>query len=318
MGRDPFTYSSEILRALTEDFDRRSCRWVHPGSSDWEQVNQLVAGLTSEELMAGLREAVARMPELRHQDARGRGRLHDRLITHGTALYTFAVNAYAARHLRPTRDDVCWLLEASSHDCGHGEDVTPPFELAMAHLRRTGPDQRVFTSVAAMRQGLAGLSSTKSHNLRRKADYLLLADPLTTSPRPCWADAFRTGIHELQAEHTIAWQRFVIETPPVDRPAPTRRFDTARGELAGHIDLGTIASHLDEWIPRPGSESPISTSGPGSHLLKHFAWLLPSLDSDQAEELATRIVRIDWTRKRNDAELARKAVDAATRFLTPS
>jgi hypothetical protein len=147
-------------------------------------------------------EAVARLPAMR--EAADDGFRWKR----GSAVYELACHLYEAK-LAYTEADVCALLRSSKHSCGHGSDVTPPFELAIAWARRHGVTPAWLDAVRTFVEGLAGLGSVKANTLKVKGGLVLLLDGEGPARR-CHSERFRRALPEMPPAERAAWQRLVL------------------------------------------------------------------------------------------------------------
>src|SRR5581483_7797573 len=201
----------------------------------------------------------------------------DGLSTHyyiGSVLYNLACALYG-RRLPYSEDDICQILRLSRHTCGHGSDVTPPFDIAVQYARDNGISAGLFSALKDFVDGLKGVGSAQVTHLKRKGGLLFVLDAESTGTRKsCWSERFRAGLLTLADEEQTKWRQLVLnmavndvyELPKVWRREATR--------FVAKIGPEVVVQHLSAWWPNPKITTvwPIQTGG--SHLLKHFVWLL--------------------------------------------
>src|SRR5688572_1933030 len=120
-----FDADAELDR-VTAELVARTWQW----EPDRKQLDAALAGFGGPQRVELLKAAVRRMPVLRMQPG-GTGRQD------GTAVYAVAERLYSKK-LPLTEDDLCALLTDARHECGHGVDTRPPFDLAREWQRRHG------------------------------------------------------------------------------------------------------------------------------------------------------------------------------------
>lgn len=234
----------------------------------------------------------------------------------GSILYGIACDLYG-RDLPYHEADLCDLLKLSRHDCGHGEDVAPPLEIALTYAREHGLSPDLLAAVRVFIGGLKGLSGIKVQSVKRKAGLLLLLEDADPEDRlRCWSDRFRTGLLRIPVSEQNHWRWLVLQMNPNDvYSVPKTWVKPAKKFLA---DLGPekALSQLREWWPDPGEQAswPIQTAG--SHLLKYLVWLLEiagkSRDNWEAgDELVRRLCTVDWKPR----ERAAKVLVASAHYL---
>lgn len=234
----------------------------------------------------------------------------------GSLLYNLACALYR-RRLPYSEGDVCQILGLSRHTCGHGGDVTAPFDIAVGYARANGITAGLWSALKDFMNGLKGVGSAQVSHLKRKAGLLFVLD--VESPgagKRCWSDRFRAGLRTQAPEEQAKWRRLVLNMTVNDvyvLPKVWRR------EATGFVrDLGgsVVVQRLAAWWPDPSVKSlwPIQTGG--SHLLKYFVWLLTvTAEASELEprctELVCRLSELDWKPR----ERAQKVMIAAAFYL---
>jgi hypothetical protein len=260
--------------------------------------------------IAILRSCLERLPRYRQQYRPDEYRYPG--YAAASVLYGIACALYR-RRLPYTEADVCDLLRFSKHGCGHGGDVTPPFDLALAYARRHDVTPTLLAALNVFADGLTGLTSIQARTLQRKARLLLLLDPNPPpGQKPCWSDRFRAGLAALPPEEQRAWRRLVAQINVNDLNAPPRHWPASVEQQVAELGAVTVLARLEEWWPaaKPGAVVPIQTAG--SHLLKYFVWLLAALpDPAAGDDLVRRLSALDWKPR----ERADKVMLAAAHYL---
>src|SRR5581483_9038424 len=142
--------------------------------------------------IAVLQAALERMHWHRQQPSPEQGLSIDYYI--GSVLYGMVCALYQ-RKLPYAEDDVCRILSLSHHKCGHGGDVTPPFDIAVGYARSHGLNAKLLAALREFMNGLKGVGSAQVSHLKRKGGLLFVLDAESTGAgKPCWSDRFRDGL----------------------------------------------------------------------------------------------------------------------------
>ena len=260
--------------------------------------------LPSHEQIALLKSCVALMPQFRGRDS----------IRDGSLLYEAAVLLYRMK-LPVTEVDVCELLRAANHSCGHGQDVRPPVELARDYMRREGYSPAIMAAIGDFRDALPPAHALKVQNIRRAIDLLAVLSPGAEPQRGLrpWTAGVARHLAQLPTGELRHWQQLVLGMAVQEQhriPATWERIATA---FTGEVGAGLVATRLQEFWPARHAE--VSLKQGGAQLLKHFLWMLPLLpDRSAGDELASRIPTMTWHRQ--DPPVGILKVAAA--YLEPS
>jgi hypothetical protein len=270
--------------------------WLETYSGNWDDsagqaLVQAAAKLQPAQQIALHLEAVSRLPRMRAE------RKDQRDWQQGAAVYELAWRLYS-RKLPRTETDIYALLHASRHDCGHGEDVTPPFQLALDWARGHGLTPAWLAAVREFVDRLAPLKSAKASSIKTKARLLLLLDTEQKATGRGWSESFRRRFAELPASERAAWARLF----PYMSTAPGHRlpkdFDHGVQMLTHLLGAAQVIARLDQWLPQPTPQSACRLDTSGTFLLKNLLWLLLVLSQDPAlasacDELVVRLPRVD-------------------------
>ena len=230
----------------------------------------------------------------------------------GSLLYTLACTLYQ-RRLPYTEAQICTLLHLSRHHCGHGEDVIPPYRIALRYARRAGLTP---TLLAALQEFIAALPwqrGTHASVLRSRANLLfILAPRQPRGHRRCWSDTVREGLQRLPVTECQAWTHLIVHMSVHNRSSGTRAWQAVAQDMLHTIWAAQIVDRLRAWWPDPASETVWPLTPAGSHLLKHCIWLLRLIPSDAAvQPQATRLVcdlaALDWRRQSAGQKVMRAA-----------
>lgn len=310
--------------------DREAHEWLDAflGSLDWDpaappwqwerRVHDLIParleGLAPRFQVALLKACLERMPWHRGQPSSDEtGWAHYKA---GAALYGIACTLYR-RKLPYSGRDVCDVLNLSRHGCGHGCDVSPPFDLALAHARKHGVSAELLAAVRGFLDGLKGVGSTQAARLKRKGGLLLVLDAEAgAKTKPCWSDRFRAGLPALPPEEQARWRGLVLTMTANDLYAVPKAWRPEATKFLEALGPARVVERLAAWWPDPRAKAvwPLQTGG--SHLLKHFIWLLdlipPASDAKaKGTGLVVRLAEVDWKPR----ERAQKVVIAAAAYL---
>lgn len=290
---------------------------------DWSpEVNYWWIGRQSEPLLAKLDEqpspfqiavlkaCLERMPWHRQQPSSGHGLSADYYI--GSVLYTIACALYR-RRLPYSEDDVRQILRLSRHTCGHGSDVTPPFDIAVEYARANGLTAELLSALREFVDGLKGVGSAQVTHLKRKGGLLFVLDAESTgTKKKCWSDCFRTGLLLLPPDEQAKWRQLVLNMTVNDVYVLPKVWRREAIKFVQALGPERIVQCLSAWWPDPTVSIvwPIQTGG--SHLLKYFVWLLSvTATMSQLEphcvELVCRLSELDWKPR----ERAQKVMIAA-------
>jgi hypothetical protein len=290
-------------------------------------VNYWWIGRQSEPLLAKLNEqprpfqitvlkaCLERMCWHREQRSSGDGLSADYYI--GSVLYTMACALYG-RRLPYSEDDVCQILRLSRHTCGHGSDVTPPFDIAVEYARANGLTAELLSALREFMAGLKGVGSAQVTHLKRKGGLLFVLDAESTGTRKkCWSDRFRDGLLMLPPDEQAKWRRLVLNMTVNDVYVVPKVWRRNATKFVQELSPERVVQRLSAWWPDPTVSIvwPIQTGG--SHLLKYFVWLL-SITATASElepqciELVCRLSELDWKPR----ERAQKVMIAAASYLS--
>ncbi|HET6893311.1 MAG TPA: hypothetical protein VFH31_19580 [Pyrinomonadaceae bacterium] len=264
--------------------------------------------------IAVLKACVERMPWHRRQPSS-----EDCLSTHyyiGSLLYNMAYALYQ-RKLPYSEEDICQILRLSRHTCGHGSDVTPPFDIAVDYARANGVTVELFSALKDFVNGLKGVRSSKVTHLKRKGGLLFVLDSESTGTRKsCWSDRFRTDLLTLAPKEQPKWRQLVLNMTVNDVYVLPKVWRHEATKFVQDLGPPLVVERLSTWWPDPKVKIiwPIQTGG--SHLLKYFVWLL-SVAGAMSElepkciELVCRLSELDWKPR----ERAQKVMIAAASYL---
>jgi hypothetical protein len=235
------------------------------------------------------KETVARLPILRDSS-------DDPYAWHkGSAVYELAVCLYGKK-LPYNEDDVVALLTSSTHRCGHGADVKPPFEMAVTWARTYGVTRAWLAAVRAFIDGLRGLRSVQANDLKTKGSLVLLLDNERKETSRCASERFRADLALLPPDERAAWERLVLHMGTAMGARIPKGYDVQASALATFVGVERVIARLEHWLPRPNSPCRLETAG--SHLLRNLVWLLLAMSRDAAaapscDELVERLIRVD-------------------------
>jgi hypothetical protein len=261
-----------------------------------------------------LKACLERMLWLRQRRSSEDGLSTDYYI--GSVLYDLACALYA-RRLAYSEDDICQILRLSRHTCGHGSDVTPPFDIAVEYARANGISVGLFSALRDFMDGLKSVGSAQVTHLKRKGGLLFVLDAESNGTRKsCWSDRFRAGLSSLAGEEQARWRQLVLNMTVNDVYEMPKVWRREAAGFVAKVRPEVVVQRLSAWWPDPKVSAvwPIQTGG--SHLLKYFVWLL-SVTTAMTEleptcvELVRRLSELDWKPR----ERAQKVMIAAAFYL---
>ena len=203
------------------------------------------------------------------------------------------------------------------HDCGHGQDVKPPFELAVKWARTNGVSPGWLAAVRTFIDQLGGLRSAKAHDLKTKGALVLLLDGRHRGSSRCYSERFRAELGQLAGSERAAWDRLVLHMGTAMSARMPKGFDLQARALAAFLGAAEVLARLDAWLPAPPDGSPCRLETAGSHLAKNFVWLLTVLAADpdaapSCDRLVERLARVDF----KPAERGTKVVVAGAVYFS--
>jgi hypothetical protein len=237
------------------------------------------------------KESVARLPIMRETS-------NDPYAWHkGAAVYELACSLYGKK-LPYTEQDVVAILTSSTHGCGHGADVKPPFETAVAWARVHGVTPAWLAAVRKFIDGLKGLRSVQANDLKTKGGLVLHLDTTSGEKSRCHSECFRRDLGALPSEERIAWERLVLYMGTAMGARMPKGYDAQASALVTSVGLQQVVSRLERWIPQPAAPCRLETAG--SHLLRNLVWLLLTMSGDAAavaacDSLVERLTRVNVT-----------------------
>ena len=302
------TYPPETRFVIPDDYpNRKAHEWLATqlDGLDWssevdylwisQQCEPLLAKLDEQPLalqIGVLKACLERMLWHRQQRSSEDGLSTDYYT--GSVLYNLVCALYA-RRLAYSEDDICQILRLSRHTCGHGSDVTPPFDIAVKYARANGISVGLLSALKDFMEGLKSVGSAQVTHLKRKGGLLFVLDAESDGTRKsCWSDRFRTGLLSLATEEQAEWRQLVLnmtvndvyEMPKVWRREATR--------FVSKVNPEVVVQRLSAWWPDPKLSAvwPIQTGG--SHLLKYFVWLLSVTTAMSELEPKQNHPKEDW------------------------
>lgn len=255
-----------------------------------------------------LRAAVTRMAGARHLEDADPGRRA------GALAYEIAMILYGARKLVLDEDDLHELLVTARHDCGHGGDTRPPFDLALARMRRFGYSPTLGAAIQVFARNLPDSRATKVRNLRRSAGILAVLErgPAPGATERDWGESVRTVLAETSGSERAAWERLVLQMRASELFSPPASWAREAGRLVDAIGYKQTERRLTEWWPDPRVADALQLRSGAAQVLKHFIWMLATLDPALGAQLACQLAYIRWTPTRNPLAVVKPASD----FLT--
>lgn len=282
-----YQYSSEHHNAaghrILDDLVVAIC-----GQPSAAEIQVKIGGLDAPGQLSLLMACVERMPYYRSiKDSRS-----------GSICYEAASLLYR-RKLPFTANDICQLLEQSKHGCGHGCDVAPPFEILVAYGAVHGLSQPLLDATRVFVDSLKGLVSIQSNNLKSRGSLVLTLDTSAESAGKCWSERFTRTLASMPQAERLLWQKYVVDMTVTMQCEMQKTTAKKAAKFLKEIGGTAALTRLEQFWPVPSEQLvwPIQTGG--SHLLKHFVWLLevisqdPSLSS-RADALVCRLSQLDW------------------------
>lgn len=260
--------------------------------------------------VAILKACVAKLPVLRERWS------EPEVFRTGEQLYEIAVTLYDPK-LPFEGADIGEILRTSQHGCGHGCDVQGPIDLAMSHLSHHDASHELLSAIAEYAAGLKGIGSIQAQTVKRRVSILLLLDAsgsLGRRQKAAWSRQFTSDLQAMQAEERRAWQGLVVSFKLNERSELPKTWRKVAQKFIASIGEEQVVSRLGQWWPAAGSVCKLDTGG--SHLLKHFVWLLETVDEasavkPQCDQLVCDLAEVEWKPK----QPAAKVVCAAAHYL---
>lgn len=250
-------------------------------------LKALVGELSPQQRVALLKAAVAALPGLRASAARTAYR-------DGSLLYATVGTLYRAR-LPLTEDDLGEVLVSSGHECGHGLDTRPPFDLARDYMRKHGYSPKLGAAIATFIANLPRTSAIQVKELRRSAAVLAVlgADPVGT--KDSWIRGLQARLACLDRPERTVWENLIVAMSVGERMVMPNTWRAPAEEAVGELGAELAARRLREWWPDGAPGSVVNLNDGGAQILKHFIWLLDLLPRADGQPLATRLAAIRFT-----------------------
>jgi hypothetical protein len=232
----------------------------------------------------------------------------------GGVVYGIA-NDLFRRPLPFSERDICDILGAMRHDCGHGGDVTPPFDVALAYARKHQLSNKLLTALKLYVDRMKGLRSIIANGVKRKAQLLLTLDASCGKKR-CWSERFRAGLSTLPESEQKGWRAMVVRMDAVEFGRNQKDWKTKAPKIIETLGAKEILKCLSAWWPDPAETPACPLETGGSYLLQHFVWLLGVLAREKqhaktCDRLIVQLSHLDWKPK----ERGQKVMVAATQYL---
>lgn len=259
-------------------------------------INSILSRLSPPDRVALLRAAVEGLPDLRRSNAANANR-------HGTVLYAAVCALYRAR-LPLGEDDLCHLLVTARHNCGHGADTRPPFDLARTYMRKHGYSPSIGAAIRAFVANLPASSAVKVRELRRSASLIAVLGREGTVPDGTWIGDVHLGLARLAGPERRVWERLVLAMSVSERmvmPNTWRRpVESAINELGPDV----VLRRFDTWWPRADV---VMLGDGGGQLLKHLIWMLELLPRTDSERLVAHLADVRFKGRREPLAVLKPA-----------
>jgi hypothetical protein len=273
--------------------------------------------------IAILKACLKRMAWHRQQDSKESLSMHYQV---GSVLYEMVGGLYR-RKLPYAEDDICDILDLSRHRCGHGCDVTPPFDIAVDYARIHGLTPQLLSALKDFLIRLKGVGSAQVNHLKRRAGLLFILDAESEGKgKQCWSDQFRLGLLQVPLEEQTKWRQLILHMKTNDVFVMPKVWHRPAAKFLKDLGPRLVVDRVSAWWPdrRAKTVWPLQTGG--SHLLKHFVWLLSLISSEDSHplfdtpyselqskciDLVCRLTELDWKPR----ERGQKVMIAAAYYL---
>jgi len=263
--------------------------------------------------IAVLKTCIGGMVRLREQEP-DRGKAFRINYDIGGVVYGIA-NDLLRRPLPFSERDICEILEATRHDCGHGGDVTPPFDLALAYARKHRLSAELLDALKLYVGRLQGLKSILVQGVKRRAELLFTLDA-TCGKKGCWSERFREGLSNLPESQQEDWRAMVVQMDAVEFSRNKKDWKAKAPQAIETLGAKHILKSLSAWWPRPCGTPVCPLETGGSYLLQHFVWLLEVIAEEKrharsCDSLIVQLSKLDWKPR----ERAQKVMVAAAQYI---
>lgn len=218
----------------------------------------------------------------------------------GALLYRLATELSSKpRRLELSSEAVCALLHVSRHECGHGDDVTAPLELARLVALQTGYRQPIGEAVRDYADALFG-GSVKATLVKRRAALFAVLEPAPISVLPArsWMHQMRARLARLTGAERRGWEHLILTIKVSEVMTMSWPWAKAATPVLAELGHEHVHRRLTAWWPAPtyaeASRPTVELGTSGGQLVKHFIWLLTLTDHPQKLELAERLLHVDW------------------------
>jgi hypothetical protein len=183
-----------------------------------------------------------------------------------SSAHSILISQILSSPLDASEEDVCAILHAAVHFCGHVGDVVAPIRLAEKVFANRPYSPALFDAALTYRATLHGLTATQAKLAKQELDWILWHDPRRTERR-CWSRTLQLSLARMEPAETFGWQWMLRHT--------THGLNRGRGKawvMEAARRLKTLGEEryrrrLDEWFVFP-SDVPIRLSPAGSNMLR--------------------------------------------------
>jgi hypothetical protein len=183
-----------------------------------------------------------------------------------SSAHSILISQILSLPLDAAEDDVCAILNASVHFCGHGGDVTAPIRLAEKVFANKPYTPALFDAAAAYRQTLYGLTAIQAKLAKQELDWMLWHDPRRPE-RKCWSRTLQLSFPRMQAAEAFGWQWMLRHTTHGLNPGRGKTWLSEAERRLNNLGAERYCQRLDEWFVFP-AEVPVRMSPPGSNVLR--------------------------------------------------
>ena len=183
-----------------------------------------------------------------------------------SSVYSLVISQLLASQLDATESDVCAILHASFHLCGHGDDVLAPIRLAEKTFAGKPYTVNLFDAARAYRKTLQGLTAVQSQLAKQELDWMLWHDARRPEKR-CWTRKLQLSLAAMPSGEAFAWQWMLRHTTHAVNQARGKTWLAEAERRLALLGAKRYRDRLDHWFHFPEKE-PVRLNPPGSNMLR--------------------------------------------------
>ena len=183
-----------------------------------------------------------------------------------SSAHSIVISQILASRLDATELDVCAILHASTHFCGHGGDVIAPIRLAEKAFANRPYSNALFDAAQDYRKALHGLTAIQAKLAKQELDWIMWHDARRPE-KHCWSRTLQLAFPTMESAEAFAWQWMLRHTTHALNHRRGRAWLIEAERRLKFVGTKRYHDRLDQWLVFP-EENAARLNPPGSNMLR--------------------------------------------------